>query len=245
LIRSKPYGELAKIYDRVMDHVKYDEWADYISSIFDKYDVRVSRILEIACGTGNFSIFLNDLGYDITCTDLSPEMLKIAGAKFEKHKIPKKLFAADMSSLPIKGDFDAVLCLYDSMNYLLDSENVKKTIADIYSVLRPGGIFIFDVCTVKNSKLYFADNSMFEELDDISYERKCSFNDIDCIQENVFIVDCLENNYTERHLQRIYSLKEIDGIISGTKFQNLGIFNDLTFFQGSEESERVHFVLKK
>ncbi|MFC1552121.1 class I SAM-dependent DNA methyltransferase [Candidatus Latescibacterota bacterium] len=245
MISSQPYGELAKIYDRVMDHVKYDKWVDYISSIFEKYDVRVTRILEIACGTGNFSLYFNELGYDITCTDLSPDMLKIAAVKFEKHNIPKKLFAADMSSLPLKGEFDAVLCLYDSVNYLLDSENVKKTMTDIYSVLRPGGLFIFDVCTVKNSKLYFADNTMFEELDDIKYERKCSYNDTECIQENVFIVDCLDKNYVERHLQRIYTLKEIEDIISGTLFKNLGIFNDLTFFEGSEDSERVHFVLKK
>ncbi|MFC1490152.1 class I SAM-dependent DNA methyltransferase [Candidatus Latescibacterota bacterium] len=245
MIRSQPYGELAKIYDRVMDHVKYDEWADYISSVFDQFNINVTKILEIACGTGNFSLYLNERGYDITCTDLSAEMLNIAAAKFENNNIPKKLFAANMSALPLKAEFDAVLCLYDSVNYLLDSKNILKTFADIHSVLRTGGIFIFDVCTVKNSKLYFSNNTMFEELGDIKYERKCTFNDTDCIQENIFILDSNDKNYVERHLQRIYSLKEIEDFISESSFEKLGIFNDLTFFEGTEDSERVHFVLRK
>ena len=228
-----------------MDHVKYDEWAAYISSIFRKYNIGVSRILEVACGTGNFALYLSELGYDVICSDLSPDMLKIAAAKFEKHNIPQKLFVADMSSLPVNCEFDAVLCLYDSVNYLLDSENVTKTMNGIYSVLRSGGIFIFDVCTVKNSKMYFSGNSMFEELGDVTYERKCSFNDIDCIQENVFIVDCLDRQFRERHLQRIYSINEIKDIVAGTPFSYIGLFNDQTFSEGSEESERVHFVLQK
>ncbi|MFC1541900.1 class I SAM-dependent DNA methyltransferase [Candidatus Latescibacterota bacterium] len=244
-MRSQPYGELAKIYDQVMNHVKYDEWADYISTIFRHFNIHISKILEIACGTGNFSLCLSDLGYDITCMDLSPEMLEIAAVKFEKKGIPKKLFAADMSSLPLKADFDAVLCLYDSVNYLLESENVKKTFKNIYTVIREGGLFIFDVCTVKNSKLYFSDNTMREELDDIKYERKCSFNDTNCIQKNIFIVDCNDKSYIEKHIQRIYRLKEIEDIISESSFETLGVFNDLTFTEGSEESERVHFVLRK
>ncbi len=228
-----------------MDHVKYDEWAAYISSIFRKYDVDVSRILEVACGTGNFALYLSELGYDLTCSDLSPEMLKIAAAKFERHNIPKKLFAADMSALPVQGEFDAVLCLYDSVNYLLDTEDIIETVDSIYAVLRTGGLFIFDICTVKNSKLYFSGNSMYEELDDISYERNCSFNDSDCIQENVFIVDCPDRKFRECHLQRIYSLDEMNDIVSTTSFSPLGVFNDQTFTEGSEESERVHFVLRK
>ena len=91
MIRSQPYAELAKIYDRVMDHVKYDEWSNYISSIFHHFRIRVTSILEIACGTGNFSQYFHNLGYDVTCTDLSLAMLKVAADKFKEKKIPQKL----------------------------------------------------------------------------------------------------------------------------------------------------------
>lgn len=245
LIRSQPYAELAKIYDRVMDHVKYDEWSDYISSIFHHFGKKVKSILEIACGTGNFSLYLHNHGYDVTCTDLSLEMLKVAADKFKEKKIPQKLFAADMTSLPLKTEFDAVLCLYDSVNYLRDSDGLKKTFEETYSVLKNGGLFIFDVCTVKNSQMFFSDNSMCEDLGEVKYERKCCFRDSEYIQENFFIIEHNGNRFKEQHSQRIYRLEEITEIISGSQFRILGVFDDFTFNTGTENSERVHFVLQK
>jgi len=245
LIRSQPYAELAKIYDRVMNHVKYDEWSEYITSIFHHFGINVKSILEIACGTGNFSIYLYNHGYDITCTDLSPAMLKVTLDKFKEKRIPQKLFAADMTSLPLKTEFDAVLCLYDSVNYLRDSDDLRKMFQEVYTVIRDGGLFIFDVCTAKNSQMFFADNSMCEDFGEVKYERKCHFRDSENIQENLFIIEDNGNRFIEQHSQRIYRLEEITEIISDSQFKILGVFEDFTFNTGTENSERVHFVLKK
>ena len=245
LIRSQPYAELAKIYDRVMEHIKYDEWSDYISSIFRHFGIKVKSILEIACGTGNFSLYLHNHGYDVTCTDLSLEMLKVAAYKFKENKIPPKLFAADMTSLPLKTEFDAVLCLYDSVNYLINPDDLRKTFQGTCSVIKDCGLFIFDVCTVKNSQMFFSDNSMYENLGEVKYERKCRFRDSENIQENLFIIENNGDRFIEKHSQRIYRLKEITEIISGSQFRILGVFDDFTFNTGTENSERVHFVLQK
>ena len=86
---------------------------------------------------------------------------------------------------------------------------------------------------------------MSEDLGNIKYERKCCFDESERIQENFFIIEQNGNRFIEQHSQRIYRLDEITEIISGSKFKILGVFDDFTFNTGTENSERVHFVLKK
>ena len=229
-----------------MDHVDYGEWADYISSIFDRFGIRVKNVLEIACGTGNLSLLLQKKhGYNITGMDLSPDMLKVAAGKFIKNRMPLRFFAADMTLIPLKSKFDAVLCMYDSMNYLKNTVDFKKAVEEVSKVTENQGLFIFDVCTLKNSMEFFSNKSMSEDLGYIKYERKCLFNNSKRIQENIFIIEQNGKRFIENHLQRIYTLDEITDIISDSQFNTIGVFDDMTFNPGTENSERVHFVLQK
>jgi ubiquinone/menaquinone biosynthesis C-methylase UbiE len=228
-----------------MEHVNYEQWAFYLSSLFNRYHLKVNDILEIACGTGSLSLYLHKLGYNMTSTDLSPSMLQVAARKFKENFLPVRLFAANMVSLPVVKQFDAVICMYDSMNYLTKTEDFQKALSEISKVIKPEGIFIFDICTIKNSVLFFSNHSVVEDFGNIRYERKCIFHKNESIQENSFIINSGKKEYREKHLQRIYRISEVDKMLSGLPFKKLDIFDDMSFHRGSEDSERVHFILKK
>ena len=245
MAQFKRYAELAEIYDRIMSHVDYNDWANYISSIFKKFDIKVNDILEIACGTGNLSVILHGRGYNVTSTDLSLNMLQCARNKFIENKMPLKLLVSDMSSLPIKANYDAVICLYDSVNYLLEPELLLKAFSGVADSLKKGGIYIFDICTIKNSRLFFSNHVISEDFGDISYERTCLYYHADRIQENSFNITKGSESIYEKHLQKIYKISEIKNIIPSGEFKLLGVFDDMSFNDGSEDSERVHFVLKR
>ena len=259
--RNKPYIELAEIYDRVMDHVDYVAWAKYISSVFQRFGIIDSlrsgtgNILEIACGTGNLSVNLHKLGFcSLTCTDVSPSMIAIAAHKFKMHNMPHRLFSSNMKSIPLSTDvacyvsnslFDVVLCIYDSINYMITSEDFIRAVREVASVTEDGGFFIFDVCTEKNSEKYFSQSVMDENFGDIQYERVCSFDHAERIQKNHFIIHKNGKRYAENHYQKIFRLNEITEMIKETPFTIRGRFDDLTFNPGTENSERIHFVLQK
>lgn len=245
MAQFKRYAELAEIYDRIMSHVDYNDWANYISSIFEKFDIKVNNILEIACGTGNLSVILHERGYRVTSTDLSSNMLLYARNKFIENNIPLRLFVSDMSCLPLKAKFDAALCLYDSVNYLLDPELLSKSFTGAAGALKKGGIYIFDICTIKNSRLFFSNHVISEDFGDVRYERTCIYYHADSIQENSFNIIKGSESIYEKHLQKIYKISEIINIIPSDEFELLGIFDDMSFNGGSEDSERVHFVLKR
>lgn len=70
-------------------------------------------------------------------------MLQVA-----REKIPNaKLYHQNMVDFEIDEKFDVILCVFDSINHLLDFENWKKVFIDAKNHLNPGGLFIFDMNT--------------------------------------------------------------------------------------------------
>ncbi len=247
LSRSRnPYAAIAEIYDSIMDHVDYSVWADYLSSLFRRFHPRVKTVFETACGTGSLALELHERGYSFTGMDRSVEMLKIAASKFREAGLPPRLFAADMTAIPLKARFDAVICIYDSINYLLDPDDFRKALREAAAITGDGGLFVFDVCTIRNSELFFRDSSMTDTAGDMEYERICRFDPVRCIQENTFIISRDgKSPVTETHRQRIYPLDDVGSMIRDSPFTEIGRFNDMSFRPGTENSERVHFVLRR
>jgi ubiquinone/menaquinone biosynthesis C-methylase UbiE len=245
IIKSLPYTELAEIYDHLMDHVNYPEWADYLTQIIKRFKGPQKTILEIACGTGNISIELYKRGYNVIATDISKVMLTIAAKKFHEQRIPLTLFVSSMTAIPLIHRYDIVTCIYDSMNYMKTEKDFIGTLNEIARVTEPEGLFIFDVCTKRNSEMFFDNQTMIDKYGNITYERMTKFHRMTSIQENYFVIHKNGTMYTERHCQKVYSLAQVARMIKKTPFVEVARYDDQTFHLGTEQSERVHFVLLK
>jgi SAM-dependent methyltransferase len=73
------------------------------------------------------------------------------------------LFVADMRELPAIGTFDLVTCLDDAINYLLSEAELHDTFRGVSRLLAPGGIFAFDVNTLKTYRTTFAQTFIRED----------------------------------------------------------------------------------
>lgn len=102
-------------------------------------------ILDLACGKGRHSIYLNSLGYKVTGLDLSEE--SIAHAKqFETESL--KFEIHDMS-LPYREQFDAVFNLFTSFGYFKDDDDNAKTLHAIQQNLNETGFGVIDFMNVE------------------------------------------------------------------------------------------------
>ena len=148
-----PYQGLAPIYDYVMAHVDYGAWAAYIHAIFARFAPNAIRVADLACGTGNVSFALHRLGYEVTGVDRSEAMLQVAREKAAGTDV--EFIEQDLRQLAGLGPFDAATCLYDSFNYLLSPADLDAALRGVHAIVQPGGLFVFDVCTERNSLRYF------------------------------------------------------------------------------------------
>ena len=100
------------------------------------------RSLEVGAGTGYFSLNLLSAGivHDVTCTDISPGMVRTLAANAERLGLTVKSLRADAESLPFaEQSFDLVLG-HAVLHHLPD---LGRAFSEFHRVLKPGGRIVF------------------------------------------------------------------------------------------------------
>ena len=97
--------------------------------------------MELACGTGSLSLELAKRGYDMISCDISPDMLSVASDKCRVLDEPPRFICQDMSELDLYGTVDGCVCALDSINYITDLRQLKRTFKRLSMFLNDGGLF--------------------------------------------------------------------------------------------------------
>lgn len=232
-----------------MRHVNYERWANYLIVLFAKADFRVKHVLDISCGTGSLLTQLGQYDFELTGFDESFNMVRIARKKFQQANLAIPVWCGTMRHFACARPFDAVVSTYDSLNYCLQPEELQTVFEHASGLLRPGGLFVFDLCTDKNSRQHFVNYIERDGADEFEYVRQAYYLRKKRIQVNEFTIQWHDHDhdrtYHEIHRQRIYRIDEIKAIIPAMRFEVVGIYDGFSRRPGSEKSERVQFVLKR
>lgn len=107
---------------------------------------KVKSVLDCACGTGWDLVLFHSLGCEVQGSDLSTAMLAQAQAKLSEMGLQIPLHKADFCRLPehFESQFDAVVCLSNSINEPLHDADTQRALRSMNTILRDGGILVFD-----------------------------------------------------------------------------------------------------
>ena len=242
--QSPPYEGLAPIYDFVMRHVDYVSWAIHVDTLLRKFGNGPGTLVDLACGTGNVTLQFCKLGYEVSGVDLSAAMVAVAQGKAASIESPVAFSTGDLRRLEGLGPFDAATCLYDSFNYLMTAEDVGAALQSVAGILKPDGIFVFDICTERNSLDHFRDARDAEEGPGFLYTRHSHYDSVRRIQFNSFDISYEDRRVRETHEQRIYEVDRMAAMVDASRFELLGAFDGFSMNRGSDRSDRIHFVLR-
>lgn len=131
LYKDRDYTEAAQFMDKLTAYINLPEGAE---------------ILDLACGKGRHSIYLNSLGFDVTGIDLSENSIEEA-SKFSNEKLH---FKVHNMCIPIGKQFDAVFNLFTSFGYFEDESDNLKTLKAIKVNLKETGFGVIDFLNVDN-----------------------------------------------------------------------------------------------
>lgn len=243
-----PYERLAQIYDYVMRHVDYWLWAEHLDLLLTRAGVSRGPVLEIAAGTGSLGWHLRRLGWEPALCDLSAHMLRQAAAKFRQRGVRVPMWAADMRQLATLRRFPAAVCVYDSMNYLLSPADWAAMLQSTADCLHEGGVLVFDVCTALNSQRNFRNYRDRESGPGFTYTRKSRYVERTQLQINQFEIELAAIPgvvFREVHQQRIYTLGAVEAMVERSPFSVEACHCDFSLKPGSEQCERVHFVVRR
>ena len=199
-----------------------------------------SKIIDIACGKGRHSLFLSELGYDVTGVDLSKNSIKHA-KQFEKENL--KFDLADMRETYKKNSFDISLNLFTSFGYFEKEEDDISAIKSMSDNLKNDGILILDFL---NSKKVI-DNLVKEETKEIY---GVQFNITRKVEDN-FIIKNIEVNNDEENISFQEKVKALtkENFSELLTFAGLQIINTFGNYKldkfNSQTSDRLIIIAKK
>ena len=241
------YTVLAEFYDQLTTDVPYQRWADYIEKQFARCKAPVHTIVELGCGTGTLAAILAQRGYQVTAVDLSPDMLSVAAEKCEGLDV--QLVCQDMSRLALPMQPDAVICCLDSLNYVTRPAQVQRTFQRVFSALKPGGLFLFDVKTPlalegADGQVYIDENEEVYCVWRGEYDKRrriCGYGiDLFALGE-----DGSWWRDGEYHEEYAYTMEELVRWLNDAGFSRIKQYGNLRLSAPKEEEERVFFTARK
>lgn len=226
-------------------HILYQHRDDYEARAFMNNLVaflkltKGSHILDLACGKGRHSIYLNELGYSVTGADLSINSIKHAN-DFKNKTL--EFIVQDMR-LPFPLKTDAVFNLFTSFGYFADDNEDIRVLENIKNSLNSNGIAVIDYLNVEKTILNLVpdENVILDGIDfHITKEVKNDF----IIKKIEFTVEEEYHSYYERvkclSLERFEKIVENAGLKIKHKF---GDYNLKSFDKNT--SNRLILILEK
>ncbi len=136
------YETFAQRYDWM--HENSAERAGFFEVVFAKNGVQ--KVLDCACGTGSDLLLFQSFGLDVTGSDASPAMLKVAQDKLAQRDSNIFLEHVDYRGLEnrFESRFDAVVCLTSAINEVVRDDQTLGALRSMRSVLAEDGILVFD-----------------------------------------------------------------------------------------------------
>lgn len=257
------YSDFAYVYDELMDNTPYEAWCETLASMIAEYgiskperdskDVLASErnlVLDLGCGTGTLTALLYEKGYDMIGVDNAPSMLNIAMEKKQESGYDILYLLQDMRELELYSTIGTVISVCDSVNYILEEEELLQVFRLVNNYLYPGGLFVFDFNTDYKYREVIGDTTIAENREDCSFIWENYYDEETCINEydvTVFVQEEEElfRRFSETHMQRGYTVDQMVNLVKQSGMQLVKVLDADTLQEVTAESERVYVLARE
>ncbi len=246
------YEKLAQIYDYLMLGIDYDEWADYVISIVNKFHGspgKVKNVVDLACGTGSSSLSLAKKGFKVTGVDLAPHMLEVAQRKSLEEKAEIDYIEQDMRKLNLPEPADMVVVYQDGLNYMTEEEDLKEVFNRVYAQLKEEGMFIFDINSVDKTSSNHSEVTCYDED-----RMTLIWESFYIMDKEIFEIsltgflkqrDGYYEKFQETHREKYYPRRLVVNFLEGAGFKVLAVYKAFTFDEGKDWDNSLFYVAQK
>lgn len=180
-------------------------------------------------------------------TDEEPLVQDVLGEGAEH---PILYLLQDMRQFELYGTVRAVVCICDSLNYILEESELLTVFRLVNNYLDPAGVFIFDLNTVYKYKEELGETTIAENREEGSfiwdnyYDEESGINEYDLtlyIREE----DGLYRRYEETHYQRAYELDTVKRLLAEAGMEFAAAYDAFSREPARPDSERIYVIAKE
>jgi len=249
------YVRFAEVYDKMGADRFSAQMTNYVFEIIRHFEIKVSDVLDICCGTGTACRMFAGSGLNVAGLDRSRHMLGIArkklkgtGVKLYHQELPEFLIPQKRGSKAPK-QFDLATSFFDSLNYLLTRRDLRTAFSSAHRHLRPGGHFVFDMNTPYALQFLWDGQEHSEVRDDLVtvWRNEYREKNTSATCHATFLVKRGRHweRFDEEHVERSYSNADIKRLLRESGFIVRGFFDCLSFESPGRETYRICAVARK
>lgn len=242
------YTSFAEVYDMFMDNVPYEQWVAFLCSYLKKHGIADGLVADLGCGTGKMTRLMARAGYDMIGVDNSMEMLEIARDNDSENIL---YLMQDMREFELYGTVRAIYSACDSMNYLLEEEDILAVLRLANNYLDPGGLFLFDLNTPFKYRELLGENTFAENREEGSFIWENYFDEESEVNEYDLTLFIREDGtdtfsrFRETHYQRCYSTEQIKRLVEEAGMEFVEVMDAYSGEPLREDSEKMLFVVRE
>lgn len=241
------YTRFAEVYDLFMEDIPYEVWKDFLVKTLHKEGITQGLVCELGCGTGRMTRLLAQSGYDLIGIDASQEMLSIARTQDSTGIL---YLEQDMREFELYGTVRAVVSICDTVNYLLEEQELLQVFRLVNNYLDPGGIFLFDLNTEYKFRELMGTQTFCEHRKEGSLIWENYYDEKERVNEYALTMflrreQGLYQKYEEIHYERCYALSEVAGLLEQAGMQFVSACDGEDHGPVREDSERIYVLARE
>ena len=136
---SEAYGAFAYAYDKGLGERFFSAVRPLLDDALVRFPTPKRTHLDLACGTGLAVDYFGARGWRSIGVDASVPMLEIAQRR------ARRVTAGDLRALPLRGTFARITCLYDSLNHMLERDDLVAAFRSVRELMADDSLFLFDM----------------------------------------------------------------------------------------------------
>lgn len=237
------YFHLAKWFEYLNDDCGYEQWSQYLISRLQAYPLVEGW--DVGCGGGWFTRAFQKHGYRMTGMDVSAQMLDYAQAQALKTGVRSTYVLGDVTKTKFPRRFDFATAINDCINYI-PKEKLSSALKNVYASLKKGGVFLFDISSVRKFEEKLANTVSVDDRDDVTY---VAFNRLSGDTVTIDVTLFVKNEggryerFDETHTQYAYTEGEIVTALQAVGFTVCEVTGHLG--EEKENSDRLCFLARK
>ena len=204
-------------------------------------------MLDVCCGTGSLSLELAKGGCDVIAVDASEDMLNIASNKAKDMGVNLLCLCQSAQELDLYGTVQGAVCTLDSINHIIDEDELQESFNKVSLFLEKDCLFIFDVNTEYKHKCVLADNNFVIDDDEVYCVWQNSFDEpyTDISLDFFYKEGDKYIRSNEEFSERFYTDEELINFGKKAGLNTEAVFADLSREKPADDCERKIFVMRK